>query len=169
MKLTDKFKNDLVIDYAHFDGGSMVLVLQSLLPATAPPASFPAATLFSPTLNFIPPFSLVPNPPGAWGIIQGARPGTSPLGLAGDLALQQARGPFVVNTNTPNVHKNKNIVVSNISTYEINDTTQIKNVLGYTNFKTVASNDIDGTPYTIDSLWLSSCCPPSSLRHLLRS
>ena len=135
-------KNELVIDYAHFRGGSTVDVLWNLKPDAPTPAA--SALLYSPALDTL--F----GSPGAFAAVRAAHPGVSPLGISGDLAAQQARGPFLVNFDGANLYRSNNTIVSNITAFDLSGRTQLRNVLGLTKSGSENMSDIDSTPYLID-------------------
>ncbi|WP_176599249.1 TonB-dependent receptor [Sphingobium sp. 15-1] len=147
-RLGDSFTNNLVVDYAHFDGQSMTGLIAGLKPDAATPAA--SALIYSPLLDTI--F----NFPGAFATVNAANPGTSPSGLAGDLADQQARGPFVTNVDYLPLFNAKNVVVTNSSVYDISDSLQIKNLFGYAHIKSSRQFDVDGTAYAIDNTFNAS-------------
>ena len=138
----ERFKNELVFDYAHFNGGSTVGVLWNLKPDAPTPAA--SAVIYSPALDAIFGF------PGAFAAVRAAHPGVSASGLAGDLSAQQARGPFVVNFDGANTYRSNNRIASNLTTYEISDAAQIRNTLGFSNMGSENVSDIDNTLYLID-------------------
>ena len=140
--IAKRFENILVVDYANFNGGSMVDVLWNLKPDAPTPAA--SALLYSPALDSIFGF------PGAFSAVQAAHPGVSPEGIAGDLAAQRARGPFVVNFDGVNVYRSNNLIASNITDIRLNETTELRNILGYTNSRSRNVSDIDATRYLID-------------------
>ena len=138
----ERFESTLVVDYTHFAGGSIVDVLWNLKPDAPTPAA--SAVLYSPALDAI--F----NFPGAFAAVSAAHPGVSPVGIAGDLAEQRARGPFVVNFDGANRYRSNNTIASNITTYKFSENTQLRNILGQTNSKSQNVSDIDATLYLID-------------------
>jgi iron complex outermembrane receptor protein len=144
LKVSERLKNDLVVDYAHSGGSSMALVLHSVEPQFGNNAPVPANLLYTPFLDTAIGF------PGAFAIFSAANPKTPAGGLFAGLAEQNARGPYVANVNNPLAHLANNLIVSNVTTFEISDDLQFKNVFGYTNLRSADGNDADGTPYGID-------------------
>ncbi len=132
------FKNNLVVSYSHTSGTSLANVIQSIDSAAATPAA--TAVLFSPALDGI--FG-----PGAWNAILAANPGASPLGLAGELARQKASGPFVTNVDGVPLFKSQSVFATNASTYDVSDSIQIKNIVGFGQTQIERNTDNDGTAF----------------------
>lgn len=74
-----------------------------------------------------------------------------PSGLAGFLATQRGRSPFVIDVDANNFYKGKNTIVTNTTSFEISDTATIKNIFGYTKLLSRSAFDVDGSPYGIFS------------------
>jgi iron complex outermembrane recepter protein len=144
IKFSDRLKNDLVVDYYHSGGSSAALVLSYVSPVSAKEPPIPANLLFSPFLD------TAIGAPGAWAAYLAANPKVPAGGLYAALASQNARGPFTVDVNNPGAYKANNTLVSNITTFEITDNLQFKNVAGYNNIRSRAGWDADGSPYQID-------------------
>jgi len=144
IKLSDRLKNDLVVDYYHSGGSSAALVLSYVSPLSAKAAPIPANVFFSPLLD------AAIGVPGAWAAYLAANPKVPAGGLYAALAAQNARGPFTVDVNNPGAYKANNTLVSNITTLEITDNLQFKNVGGYNNIRSRAGWNADGSPYDID-------------------
>ena len=90
------------------------------------------------------------------GIVNGAynaffAPGTghNPDGLTGVFAAQQAAGPYVVNSDAANEYRARRVLVTNTSTLQLSDTTQLKNIFGYVDITSSPKYDTDGSPYSI--------------------
>jgi iron complex outermembrane receptor protein len=144
IKFSERLKNDLVVDYYHSGGSSSALVLSYVSPLSAKEPPVPANVLYSPFLD------TAVGAPGAWAAYLAANPKAPSGGLFAALAAQNARGPFTVDVNNPGAYKANNTLVSNITTYEISDNLQFKNVAGYNNIRSRAGEDADGSPYGID-------------------
>ena len=140
----EHYRNDLVFDFAHARGSSTGLALYSVPPQFSNNAPVPANLLYTPFLDTIFHF------PGAFAAFSTGNPKIPPGGLYAVLALQLAKGPFTVYDNNGSAHESNNSVISDIATFDINDTTQFKNVLGYNNLKSADGDDADGSPYGID-------------------
>lgn len=69
-------------------------------------------------------------------------------GLAQHIADQNARGPFVVNSDALTDVSTKNLIISNKTVFEIGDETEIRNIIGYTRLKTDQALD-DGLPFNV--------------------
>jgi iron complex outermembrane recepter protein len=144
VKFSDRLKNDLVVDYLHSGGSSSVLVVHSVSPVSANEPPVPANILFTPSLD------TAIGVPGAWAAYLAANPKVPPGGLFAAVAQQNARGPFTVDVNASAAYKANNTLISNITTFDIADNMQFKNVLGYNNLRSRAGDDADGSPYGIN-------------------
>ncbi|MFM5884093.1 MAG: TonB-dependent receptor, partial [Novosphingobium sp.] len=71
-------------------------------------------------------------------------------GLVAFGAAQNARGPYVVDVDSVSKHRTRKWIVSNVTTFELNDSTKIKNVFGYVSSDYFDAGDIDGTRFGID-------------------
>lgn len=73
-----------------------------------------------------------------------------PPGLVAFGAAQNARGPYVVDVDSVSKHRTRKWIVSNVTTFELNDNTKIKNVFGHVRSNYFDAGDIDGTRFAID-------------------
>ena len=160
LKPTPALTNTLVVDYLHSAGSSTSNVIYSIFDvgeqgpgATIPPIA--VNFLFSPLLDLA--FGA-----GAWATYLAGHPGADPDGIIAFVAKQNARGPFVIDVDGANTHRAKNLVVSNITTFDVAPDTQIKNVFGYTSIKAFDRAEFDGSPFGVDTLG------PEGLRTNLR-
>lgn len=149
LKPSSTIENNLVVAYGHTGGGSTTGVLRDVNPN--PATSFvPAALLYSPALDA--PGVLSPaGIPGAWASYLALHPRADPLGLAGAADRQNARGPFIVDQDGANFIRAKSLTISNITTIDVGDNTQIKNIIGYVWQNSLESGEFDGSNMTIDS------------------
>jgi len=156
VKPTEGIQNDLVVDYYRAKGNSLVGSLYSLNPNGVIPlialTNFGNAALFEAIISgFVAGAGGPPNAgEGAAATYAAANPKLDPGGLQSNLASQMARGPYVVESNTPNSYRGRNIIISNITSVEVGDNTQIRNVIGYTRINSRNLSDFDGTAYGID-------------------
>jgi iron complex outermembrane receptor protein len=65
-------------------------------------------------------------------------------------AAQNARGPYVIDVDSLSVHRTRKWIISNITSFELNDNMKIKNVFGYVHSNYFDAGDIDGTRFGID-------------------
>lgn len=145
IKPNETIENNLVVAYSHTGGGSTTGVIRDVNPN--PATSFvPAALLYSPNLG-----AALGGVPGAWNSYLALHPKADPLGLAGAAAKQNARGPYIVDQDGANFIRANSVVVSNVTTFDIGDDTQMKNVLGYVRQKSLEGGEFDGSNLTIDS------------------
>lgn len=149
-KPTDQLINTLVADYGYSGGSDVPAVIYNAYAPGSTHNGYPLFTtgsvLYSPFLDTAVGF------PGAWNAYLAAHPGVPAGGLVDYAATQRARGPYVVDINDKDAHRSKSLIVSNITTFDISDRTQIKNVAGYTRSSSYDSTDLDGTPYTIEGM-----------------
>lgn len=143
IQLSDQLKNDLVVDYLHSGGNNSIGGVYSLNPPGLVPALL--LTNFGNVAVFDSIFG-----PGAAAAYAAAHPKLDPGGITSYINTQRARGPYVVESNGPNSYRGRNLIVSNVTTFEVNGTTQIKNIFGFTKLINDVFGDIDGTPYGID-------------------
>ena len=141
--LSDQLKNDLVVDYLHSGGNNSIGGVYSLNPPGLVPALL--LTNFGNVAVFDSIFG-----PGASAAYAASHPKLDPGGIASYINTQRARGPYVVESNGPNKYLGRNLIVSNVTTFELNGTNQIKNIFGFTKLINDVYGDIDGTPYGID-------------------
>ncbi|MCB2052108.1 MAG: hypothetical protein KDE63_11840, partial [Novosphingobium sp.] len=71
-------------------------------------------------------------------------------GLADFGEAQKERGPFVVDVDSVSKHRTRKWIVSNISTMELSDNLQLKNVFGFVRSKYFEAGELDGTRFGID-------------------
>ena len=166
-KLGVSFQNELVVDYFHSDSENTTAVLSGLVPFTGSGAPFiPVQLLYSGTatpaatitgectlqgfagLGACPP---VLPPVAGFYTSYFSDPRHPASGLSAQLAAQQARGPYVVNTDAANVFRANNTILTNTSTLDVGPDTQIKNIFGYTRIRSFTAQESDGTPYDIAS------------------
>ncbi len=157
---TPAIANTLVVDYLHSGGSSTSNVIYSIFaPGEQGPgatiAPVPANILFTPGVDAI--FG-----PGSFARYLARHPGADPDGIIAFAAKQNARGPFVIDVDGANSHRANNLIVSNVTTFDIGTDTQIKNILGYTRIKSLDRAEFDGSPFGIDTLG------PEGLRSNLR-
>ena len=159
---TDSVRNEFVGDYLDTRGQNTTGVISGLTPfsGSAQGPFIPLQFLYSGTSNptaiaigegtlaaFVPP-AFAPLVPGFYQNYF-ADPRHPTIGLTAFLAAQQALGPYVVNTDTPNAYNAKDTTVSNTTTFTLNEHMLFKNIFGYVKKSSFNSNDGDGTPYTI--------------------
>ncbi len=156
VKFTDAIRNDLVVDYFHSGGNSVESTIYSLNPKGAVPlialTNFGNAAQFDAIISgFVAGAGGPPNAgAGAAAEYAAANPRLDPGGLASYLAAQRARGPYVVESNSPNAYHAENTLISNITSIDVAADTQIRNIIGHTKIDNINQGDVDGTPYGID-------------------
>jgi iron complex outermembrane receptor protein len=156
VKFTDAIKNQLVADYSRYNGAGTSAVLYSLnskigaIPATGLYAGGAVSDAYFTGLALAAGAPPGTSLAGAWAAYVATHPTTNPNGLASVLANQRANGPFTVDFEGPDSNAARNLVFSNITTFDVADNTQIKNIAGHTQLDSNTDYDADGTPYNID-------------------
>ncbi|MFC4312269.1 TonB-dependent receptor [Steroidobacter flavus] len=156
LKPTERITNELVVDYLHADGNSLVGGLYSLNPNGLVPiialTNFGNAAQFDSIISgFVAGAGGPPNAgQGAAAAYAAANPTLDPGGVASYLQTQRRRGPYEVESDGPNEYRARNTVVSNITSFEVGENATIRNIAGYTNIEGDLYGDIDGVPYGID-------------------
>ncbi len=157
VKFTDDIKNEFVADYSRYVGSGTAAVLWNLNPNIG---AIPATGLFAGGATsdaYFTGLALASGAPpgtslaGAWAAYVASHPTTNPNGLASVLAKQRANGPFTVDLDQTPSNAARNLIFSNITTFDIGTNTQIKNVLGHTQLDSNTISDADGTPYDLDT------------------
>lgn len=143
LKPSSQLSNDLVVDYGHSNGNSLSSVVYNVLPLGAP-AFVPFNFLFSPAVD-----SAFGG--GTWASYLAAHPKADPDGLIPFAAKQKARGPYLVDVDSPNFYRQKKLIVSNVTALELSSAATIKNVFGYVRSKFNGAGEFDGTPYGGDA------------------
>ena len=162
-KLNDKVKNELVVDYFHSNSQNTSAVISGLLPYTGVGAPYiPIQYLYSGTAT---PTATITGECTLQGFVGlGTCPPVNPAvaafytsyfsdphhpanGISGQLAAQQARGPYVVDTDSSNIFRTNNTILTNTSTYDLGGGQVIKNILGVASIKSFTTEESDGTPY----------------------
>lgn len=143
LKPSSGITNDLVVDYGHSDGKSLTSVVYNVLPLGAP-AFVPFNFLFSPAVDSV--FGT-----GTWTAYLAAHPKADPNGLIAFAATQKARGPYIVNVDSPNYYRQKKWIISNITTVDVGGDAKLKNVFGYVRTKFQGAGEFDGSPYGGDA------------------
>lgn len=140
---TDMISNDLVVDYARSKGNNLTSVAYTGFEIGEGNPFVPANFLYSPAMDLA--FG-----PGSWDAFLAAHPGADPEGWNASIEKQNQRGPFRPNVDAPNFHSAENVLISNITTFDLGNGMQIRNILGYTNIKSSNASEFDGTPFPSD-------------------
>jgi iron complex outermembrane receptor protein len=140
---TTAISNELVIDYAKSEGNNITSVAYNAFEIGTGNPFVPANFLYSPLVD-------TAFGDGAWDAFLAAHPGADPEGWVASVEKQQQRGPFRVNVDAPNFHSAENLLVSNITTFDLGNDMQIKNIIGYTHMKSSNASEFDGTPFPSD-------------------
>ncbi len=154
--VSETISNDLMVDYLHSNGNSLSGLIDSLEPTGLVPLI--ALTNFGNQAQYN--FLINAFTGGAAGCndttnncaaaYAAAHPNLDPAGIASYLETQKARGPYKIESDGPSRYRGRNIILSNITSFEISDDAKVRNIFGYTYLKNGIAGDIDGTPYGID-------------------
>ena len=120
-KPTTNLTNDLVVDYFQDRGLNTVAPVYNVVPVA----------------NNVPGNPFVPN-------------NVYFPGLVGFGQQQAQRGPYVVDVDSLQDYHIKKWVMSDITSYKINDSLTFRNILGFVQTSFFDAGDIDGTPFGID-------------------
>jgi iron complex outermembrane receptor protein len=146
---TDQLSNRTVIDYLHSGGSPVAGVLYSLDPnGTLPTIALTNAATMDAVISAIAGVPGIGN--GAAAAYFAAHPNLNKGGLAAFLTTQQELGPYQPDVDSLTRYRANNIIVSNITTFRVNDDTQIKNIFGRVKLVNRLWSDTDGSPYGID-------------------
>jgi iron complex outermembrane receptor protein len=140
LQLTDDLRNDTIFQYSSFGGSVAQPVLWSVNQCGAKNNGFTlnsqAACLYGPANPLFPGFLA-------------ANPGAFPGGLSANVGYQAGLGPYVTDSDYPNLNKGWAEYFVNKTQYQINPDLLIKNIFGDTNSRSTITTDIDGTSYPI--------------------
>jgi iron complex outermembrane receptor protein len=145
-KPTEKISNDLVFDKTSAGGSNISNVIYNVLPIARNKPGLP----YVPSNLFYTPGLDALFGPGAWARYLAANPGAYPGGIGAFAALQNSRGPFLIDNDSPNYNRQNNIVVTDITKWDINPNVQFKNIVGYTHLYQKQAIELDGSPYAVD-------------------
>ena len=140
-RLTDNVTNDLVVDYLDYDGLGVQAIITISNDQPIIPGVVNAPFLYSPGIDFI--FGA-----GFWDNYVATHPGTTRAGWGDYLSTQRELGPYRVHTNLRTEQDGNNVIVSNITSWDVWENAQIRNIFGYTRYESNSQFDVDGTPYS---------------------
>lgn len=143
LKPNDTFTNELVVDYSHLDGIGTSNVIWSIYPTGSTNAPAPANFLFTPAVDGL-------LGPGAWNAYVAAHPGVDPDGIVAFAAKQKQRGPYDVTISSLPFVNTNNVVVSNVTSFQLGPDLELKNIVGYTNLKALTGAEYDASPFVVD-------------------
>lgn len=142
VKPTPGVSNETVVDYGRSNGASLSSVVYSVNPLGAP-SFIPFNFLYSPLVD-------TAFGPGAFAAYLAAHPKADPRGLIAFGQTQAARGPYIVNVDSPNFYRQRKLIMSNITTIDLGGSIKFKNIFGYVRSRFAGAGEFDGTPYGID-------------------
>jgi iron complex outermembrane receptor protein len=149
VNITDQLNNDTVVDYLHSGGSPVSGVLFNLDPkGSLPTSALTNAATMDQTISAIAGVPGIGN--GAAAAYFAAHPNLPKGGLAEFLAIQQSLGPYRPNVDSETKYRAQNVIVSNITSYRIDDNLTIKNIFGRVKLISRLWSDIDGSPFGID-------------------
>lgn len=124
LKPTESLRNKTIIEYGETRGRPTINSLYSYYPCGTPGLTTAAACLYSPGLD------AAVGVPGAWSDYLAAHPAANPGGLAGAFAEQQKLGPWGVDSPQANAFFQQYWHATNITSYEVSDGLELKNIAG---------------------------------------
>jgi iron complex outermembrane recepter protein len=155
-------ENNLVYDFYKSDSQNTVAVISGLLPYTGAPGQppfIPISFLYGGTasplaravgIGTVAAFTGAPaSAAGAYYDGYFANPKHPSGGITQVLADQRARGPFTVDSDSNNLYNAQNNLVTNTTTLNVGEDTQLKNIFGYAYLRQLLAQEADGTPYGI--------------------
>jgi iron complex outermembrane receptor protein len=149
VNFTDQLHNDTVVDYLHSGGSPVSGVLFNLDPkGSLPSIALTNAATMDQTISAVAGVPGIGN--GASAAYFAAHPNLPKGGLAEFLAIQQSLGPYFPDVDSVTKYRGQNVIVSNITTYQIDDDLTIKNIFGRVKLISHLFSDIDGSPFGID-------------------
>ncbi|HKX80316.1 MAG TPA: TonB-dependent receptor [Novosphingobium sp.] len=147
----DRFRNTTVIQYSHIGGTTASGPVYSINPCGSSTQGLNDSAVCAYSAAFLPPGYTAANPQTAQG-------------FPAFFEKQKARGPFIVEFNSPSYISGKAYFVTNNTTLELNDDLLIKNVAGAAYNRSHYSMDGDRSPFNIYSFGVFG--PLASMRDL---
>jgi len=149
VNFTDQLKNVTMVDYLHSGGSPVSGVLFNLDPkGSLPSIALTNAATMDQTISAIAGVPGIGN--GAAAAYFAAHPNLPKGGLLQFLAIQQSLGPYRPDVDSETKFRGQNEIVSNITSYHINDDLTIKNIFGRVKLISHLFSDIDGSPFGVD-------------------
>lgn len=143
-RLTDNLTNDLVVNYLKDDSLGVISI-----PVISNNESFYPGSLISPEFLYSPGIDFLFGP-GFWNNYVANTPGATPGGWAEHaLQIQPARGPYTVHTDVRSEQEVESVILTNITTWDVWENAQIRNIIGYSNYDSEGQFEVDGTPYGV--------------------
>lgn len=144
---SDRLSNEFVATFYDADGSNITPVaINSYNPANDA-AFVPASILYSPLMDVAFGFN------GAWDLFLGAHPGVNPEGLAAEVARMQRDMDFHhASVDAPSIHTAENLIISNLTTYQLSDNLELRNIIGYNDMDQNNAGEFDGTHFPSDDL-----------------
>ncbi len=133
LKSTENFQNQTTFQYTLTGGTNLGGPVYSVPGCTT---GAQASCFYNPAVPF-------------WSDFLKAHPGAYPGGLTAFLQLQQQRGPYVADFNSPSNHAGINPILTNMTSYKINADLEVKNIFGYSLATSSDQTDVDGSPFPI--------------------
>ena len=147
MRFSDNLTDSLVVDYNRSGGTNLPNVAYSAYGVGSTNNGIPldstGALLFGPGLDTL-------TGPGSFAAYLAAHPKAFPGGLVAYTALQNARGPYLVDVDSDLRHRAHGVTASNITKLDLGTDIALKNVFGYSYSYAFDNQEYDGTPYQIE-------------------
>lgn len=136
--------NELVVDYSHSGGSNTSSVVYNVLPPGTGSPFVPNNFLYTPAVDSA--FGA-----GAWARFLAAHPKADPAGIVAFADTQRKRGPYLIDVDSPNFHREKKLFISNVTSLGIGSDAQLKNIIGYVHDDVNDTSEFDGTPFPANS------------------
>jgi len=146
---TETISNEFVATYYEAEGNNITAVAVNSYNASNDAAFVPASILYSPLMDVAFGFQ------GAWDLFLSAHPGVNPDGLAAQVEYAQKNlGFHDASVDAPSLHDAENLIISNITTIDLTDNLQLRNIIGYNDMDQNNTGEFDGTHFPANDLGL---------------
>jgi iron complex outermembrane receptor protein len=144
---TDNISNEFVATYYDADGNNISAVAINSFNPSNDSAFVPASILYSPLMDVAFGFE------GAWDLFLDAHPGVNPEGLSAEVERMQRELDFYdASADAPSLHTAENLIISNLTTIQLTENLELRNIIGYNDMDQNNTGEFDGTHYPIDDL-----------------
>lgn len=143
---TDRISNEFVATYYDAEGTNIQAVAINSYNAANDVAFVPASVLYSPLMDVAFGFE------GAWDLFLDAHPGVNPEGLAAEVLRLQDIDFHDASVNAPSFHTAENLIISNITTIQLTENLELRNIIGYNDMDQNNAGEFDGTHFPVDDL-----------------
>jgi len=144
---SDSVSNEFVATYYEADGNNITAVAINSYNPSNDVAFVPASILYSPLMDVAFGFE------GAWNLFLEAHPGVNPEGLSAEVARMQRELDFHdASVDAPSLHMAENLIISNLTTIQLGENLELRNIIGYNDMDQNNTGEFDGTHFPSDDL-----------------